>query len=548
MKRYIHSTVLLVALMLSVSVSAFKVPDKENFQKIYDLYQDYEYEQALDLLNQEIAKNKKYAFLYVFKAKLQLELDEPDSVIVAMESALKYSKNDPFLQSLAYGMRGTAYARKRDYDNAMADYAVGLRIKPDNTWIFVERGNMLAELDRQDEAEADYNKALQYDPIDEDAYLGLGRLGLMREKYADALAQIDVAIRLVPRRYHIRIDRARALIGLEEWNMATDEIVTALKHGSYRGAFQLMLELSEQEADLLKSKFRYQMTETPGDARWPYYIAAMAMIRGNYDEAANFLNKAMRLDKNSNYYQILSAKNHIYRHDYAKALDIADKQLAQDEYNIQALEVRNEVYNRHGRSDDLRIKAAERLCEGVSKPAAFIYKRGLDQMSLHKFADALKDFNAANDEDGQLYDCAEFLVTRGDARQLTNLFDAANADYNRALDIDKRSTAVSVRALAGLGLFDEAIALLNTLKPVAEGAQPDTDTQYMLVTLYARSNRGDQAMELLQQMVDNGFGRDDLMELDYQLDNLRGRQNFRDLLDKIAQTPARNPLGDLELR
>jgi Flp pilus assembly protein TadD len=64
---------------------------------------------------------------------------------------------------LAYNNRGIAYADKRDYDRAIADYNQAIRLNP-NSSAYNNRGAAYYNKGNKTQAWADYNKALELDP------------------------------------------------------------------------------------------------------------------------------------------------------------------------------------------------------------------------------------------------------------------------------------------------------------------------------------------------------------------------------------------------
>lgn len=59
----------------------------------------------------------------------------------------------------AYFNRGRAYGLKKNYDLAIADFNRGLQISPQDAQGYYQRGNLLLEMGRTQEGEADLTKA-----------------------------------------------------------------------------------------------------------------------------------------------------------------------------------------------------------------------------------------------------------------------------------------------------------------------------------------------------------------------------------------------------
>ena len=70
----------------------------------------------------------------------------------------------------AYNSRAVLYARKKEFDKALADYAKALEISPDNTMIYNNRGLLYEKMGSLDKAIADFSKIIKLDPSGDRAY------------------------------------------------------------------------------------------------------------------------------------------------------------------------------------------------------------------------------------------------------------------------------------------------------------------------------------------------------------------------------------------
>jgi tetratricopeptide (TPR) repeat protein len=92
-----------------------------------------------------------------------------------------------------YAARGDAYATKGDPDRAVADYGTVLRLKPDDALTYTKRGDVYADKMDYDRAIADYDQAIKLDPA-ESSYIGRGDIYNRKGDYARAIADYDAAI------------------------------------------------------------------------------------------------------------------------------------------------------------------------------------------------------------------------------------------------------------------------------------------------------------------------------------------------------------------
>src|SRR5262245_9072825 len=73
--------------------------------------------------------------------------------------------------ALAYGLRGSAYARKGNGEKALADFDQALEIDPRQVRIYINRGNLYRDKGDLERAIADFGAAIKIDPQFADAYV-----------------------------------------------------------------------------------------------------------------------------------------------------------------------------------------------------------------------------------------------------------------------------------------------------------------------------------------------------------------------------------------
>jgi tetratricopeptide (TPR) repeat protein len=125
------------------------------------------------------------ALLHYRRAVLLREANEPDRAIADATTAIHLNGDaipmsaDAFnlriSQRNAYALRGHAFADKRDYDHALADFEALLATDPRDVSARMARADILAQQDACERAVADYDAALALDPKASDGFLGRAR-------------------------------------------------------------------------------------------------------------------------------------------------------------------------------------------------------------------------------------------------------------------------------------------------------------------------------------------------------------------------------------
>jgi len=120
----------------------------------------------------------------------------PDNnkVIEYLNNAIKLQPD----YTLAYYNRGTAYLKLGQYQRAIEDYNESIRLKPDDFNAYSNRGGAYGALGQKQRAIEDFNKAIHMKPDFVLAYNTRGTAYLKLGKYQNAIEDYDEAIRLKP--------------------------------------------------------------------------------------------------------------------------------------------------------------------------------------------------------------------------------------------------------------------------------------------------------------------------------------------------------------
>jgi tetratricopeptide (TPR) repeat protein len=94
--------------------------------------------------------------------------------------------------------RGVILSELKRYDEALIDYNRSLELRPDHPATLTNRGSTYDELGRYDEALADYNRSLELKPDDPDTLYNRGNTYAKLERYDEALADYNRSLELRP--------------------------------------------------------------------------------------------------------------------------------------------------------------------------------------------------------------------------------------------------------------------------------------------------------------------------------------------------------------
>jgi len=114
---------------------------------------------------------------------------------------------------LLYNM-AQVYAQIESFDRAIEHYSAAMRMDPNYSEYYNERGNLLLKLGRLEEAFQDYRRAIELGPPYFEVWSNLGQCCRVRGRMEEAIAAYDRSLDLQPNQPMVWIVRAQALEAL----------------------------------------------------------------------------------------------------------------------------------------------------------------------------------------------------------------------------------------------------------------------------------------------------------------------------------------------
>jgi tetratricopeptide (TPR) repeat protein len=127
---------------------------------------------------------------------------------------------------------GILYAMKRNWPAALALIDQALELNPDNAFAHSNKGNILQELGRVEDAIESYDKAIALAPDNVEVYNNKGNALQALNKFADSLEWYEKAITLAPQYAMAYNNKGNALQELKQFNEAIDCYNKALALGN----------------------------------------------------------------------------------------------------------------------------------------------------------------------------------------------------------------------------------------------------------------------------------------------------------------------------
>ena len=131
--------------------------------------------------------------------------------------------------SLAYALRGYAYAGKGDWGDAVVDFNEQLMMDPSNAVAYLNRGGAYRAIGEWEQALADYGSCLQLEPATVDALASRASIYNHQHKFAQAVQDLDRAILFKPQDDRLWIMRGYTYSHLEKYSEGLEDYKHAVQ-------------------------------------------------------------------------------------------------------------------------------------------------------------------------------------------------------------------------------------------------------------------------------------------------------------------------------
>ena len=531
MKRLLFVLSVMTWSIMWVNAQSVKRPESYNYQRGLEAMQDEKRQEALEFFNKDLKENPKNGYSYSWIAMLRGQNEEYGRALTAADLAIKYlPKKDAEYIIFAYTTRAGVYLHLEDTVKAMSDYDTAIKVKPDEGALYEKRAQIYFEQERYDLAAADYHKMIELNPGDVMGYMGLGRNANEQRNWTEAIKQFDYVTKLSSDYSSGYSFRAESYIGLEKWNEATDDIVSALALEWDRKAMYLATTLKEPAFTMLVSKMKIQSVKSPNEARWPYVMGTMYQHENQYKKAVEAYEEANKRNASP---AILRWVAHCYSEMglYENALNSIDQALNMDSTDLVNLERKANILYEMGNAKSA-IDVYTQVLNTQPEYAFGYYRRGWFKELTGDFDGAIEDLSICvvlDPEESYAFE------TRGDIYLRQGKKELAEADFLKVIEIENTPEKYSCihYAYQGLGQYDKAIEMMDSIIAREEDR---AGSYYDAACLYSQMDNKQKALEYLEKSLELGYRRFAHIERDQDMDPIRDMEEFKALILKYKQS------------
>ena len=497
-----------------------------NMSRALEAYQNSDLDEMLKYLALEEQNNTKNGYAYSWHAHALYYNREYGQALDKSTLALKYlPKKDKEYIVFTHHTRSDVYVQLDDYDNALAELNVAVKLDNKEEKSFEKRGEIYFLMKKYDLSDKDYKQCLKLNENSLMGMMGLGRNAQEMGNCAMANDYFNKVIKLYGSTYSSGYSfRAECYIKQGMFSAAADDIVTALSIDHDRKAFYLMHVLADSSYMNINSRLKIQKNKEPKNEYWDYCLAAVASKTHRYDKAIEHLTNAAQNSDYPHYYYNLIADNYNENGQYFLALKYANMAVEGDtsalSYRLNRVEVNYNLDNFQAVMDDLNF-CIEQIPDQdwcYSSRAWYRYLYGDTE-------GAIEDYTSAASLDPN---DAHTLMSRGKMLLETGDKASGRKDLIRSIEIDTSEHGPMQSAMYAyhyLGDNINAQRLLDT--NLANGG-----SNYDAACMYSLMGNKKKALEYLKKSFEDGFYKFNHINRDKDLDNIRNEQEFKDLVEK----------------
>lgn len=443
---------------------------------------------------------------------------------------------EPTLSAL-YIIRSYWYQEIEEYEAALSDLNMAVKKGKKDAINYASRAEFYYDQENYALAESDYRTAFKLEPTDVDFQIGIGKCLLAQKKYDEAEKFLQKLTKMYSKNQEVLQLYTVALLAQEKYKDLVDSYIIYLNMTESSDWTPLLLAAQKEFAYTIAA-VTDQITAESSNYRWLRVRAMLYRQNRQYTEALADWRKVESIlgdsisDPFGTYeaaqcYDALDDYSQSVKQ-YNKLIDMLEQHGEEDAFYYLK---RGIAYRELGEYDKTIADCNKSLSLSMDYAAFAYYLRGwAHEASLNNEA-AFDDYSKSI-----LFDStyAPSYLMRGE-QYLFVKHDttAAMQDFERILKIDTTFTDGSCRqyALMFLGKTAEAKIWMNQIITNA----PSAGNYYDAACLYARIGEADEAMQYLRQAFEYGFRRIQHLEVDKDMDTLRDRQDFKELIAKYKK-------------
>ncbi len=169
---------------------------------------------------------------HLFVGKYHLNEGRYDEALKEFKAAETADAKLPFV----HFNLGLTYVKQQEYEKARDEFLEDAKIEPDQALNYEQLGDLYWLMQQDENSEKSYRKAVQLNPQLVNSRIGLAKVYQRQQKYAQALTELDAAVKQDPARTDTHYLRGQTLVKLGRKDEAKKELAESLRIDNERRA------------------------------------------------------------------------------------------------------------------------------------------------------------------------------------------------------------------------------------------------------------------------------------------------------------------------
>lgn len=534
MKHLTSLLLLWLVMMVAAPVGIAKTTyDTYNMQHARLAINDGNYSEAIDFLLDELDANPDNALAHTHIALIFFNWDLYEEALEAATQALECYPEEMVDQR--YGMtllRCDINVCMGDSVAAFDDVNAAISINPNYSKGYERRGQFYCSQGRYEHARADFAHAVELNPENTDAIIGLGQVEMLTGEFDRAIELYNTVLALDPTKYTAITMRGRAYLGAELYDNAMDDVCTFLEKNFTLDVLEMLDLFPEEQRPLVITKLTELQLKQPTNI-FPYLsLAHVYEMSECYPDAIQVLKDAQPLDQTGSNFIICSiGSDYLLMSEYEAAINYFNQALAiapDDYYCLYSKATALGEIGREREAIDIFKRCITEPTDSVDSNADVWYRIAFLEDNINETEAALADYDMVI---SLTPDYAYAHLGRAEMLERLGRHDEAREAYQRVVELEAEPTsgACAMYALLALGREDEAIDFMQRM---LTAYSDDAGTYYDAACFYSRLGQLEQSLQYLATALEKGYRRFGHIMRDDDLEAVRALPAFTTLMQQ----------------
>lgn len=489
----------------------------------------------MQVYDQQLAENPKDYEVYFRRANEYYNHDQYLRALSDIENAVKYTpSNDKDMLFKEYSLRGNIYSMTGRHEEALADFQKALSFDPNSYVTIYELANEQFVTGNMADAKANYKKLQRLNPRSTEALVGLTRVAVKEGNKSLAQDLMNQIVDLNPSSSASYIRRANVRKEIGDNTGAVEDLVVAISMEGNSRAVQELVLMGDVDYTATINGLSSAIRTAPNVALFYYLRATIAMAHFRYQAALTDYHTII----NENLYNYpglydAMAKCYLALGQYPEALKECNFAIGMADNNGPYYITLAKIHRAMG-DYELALEAADKAVEKTPGDVDAMVEKALCLVSVNKPKESAEILGEVIlTDDAQPYNLMLRAWVLNDCLKQPQ---AATALYNRVAEMD--FTDGEVRSLRGFAqLFaGDTKAAERWIEGVLKKTDNDGLLHYYGACFYAYAGNTDKAFECMEKSLQAGYANayDWNVNTDARINvaPIRGEQRFKLLMSK----------------